>query len=186
MMNSGSTTRASSVIRHSSASIVPSDTTSTTTLLTTLPSVLVTAVCAPTTSLLRRLVIAPVGVRVKKATGRRCTLANRARRRSAMSPSPTRALHQRCPIWSAASAIAATTATPVSHQIAERSSSGIAWSMIWRTTRGGTTPSSAATRMNDRNSPIVPRYGRAKLQTRRALARPILVPFTASTSLGIM
>ena len=51
-------------------------------LLTTLPSVLVTAVWAPTTSLSRRDVMAPVGVRVKNATGIRCTLANSARRRS--------------------------------------------------------------------------------------------------------
>ena len=155
-------------------------------MLTTLPSVLVTAVWAPTTSLLSRLVMAPVGVRVKNATGSRCTLANSARRRSAIRPSPTRALHQRCPICRPASAIAAATAMPVSHQMAERSASGIAWSMIWRTTSGGTTPSSAATRMKVRNSPIVPRYGRAKPHTRRALARPIFVPFTASASLGIM
>ena len=82
MTNSGSTTSASSVRRHSRASIATSVVTSTTTLLTTLPSVLVTAVWAPMTSLLSRDVIAPVGVRVKKAIGIRCTLANRARRRS--------------------------------------------------------------------------------------------------------
>ena len=82
MTNSGSTTSASNVIRHSRASIAMSATTSTTTLLTTLPSVLVTAVWAPMTSLLSRDVSAPVGVRVKKATGIRWTLANRARRRS--------------------------------------------------------------------------------------------------------
>ena len=68
--------------RHSRAAIAPSVVISTTTLLTTLPSVLVTAVCAPTTSLLRRLVSAPVWVRVKNAIGIRCTLANRATRRS--------------------------------------------------------------------------------------------------------
>ena len=82
MTNIGSTTSASSVSRHSSASIAASVVTSTTTLLTTLPSVLVTAVWAPITSLLRRHVIEPVGVRVKNAIGIRCTLANRARRRS--------------------------------------------------------------------------------------------------------
>ena len=82
MTNSGSTTSASSVSRHSRASIAISVVTRTTTLLTTLPSVLVTAVWAPTTSLLRREISAPVGVRVKKAIGIRCTLANSARRRS--------------------------------------------------------------------------------------------------------
>ncbi len=61
--------------RHSSASIAASVVASTMTLLTTLPRVLVTAVWAPTTSLFNRLVIAPVGVRVKNAIGSRCTLA---------------------------------------------------------------------------------------------------------------
>ena len=59
------------------------------TLLTTLPRVLVTAVWAPTTSLLSREVIAPVGVRVKKAIGMRITLVNRADRRSKINDSPT-------------------------------------------------------------------------------------------------
>ena len=81
-MNSGSTTSVSSVRRHSSASIAASVVTSTITLLTTLPSVLVTAVCAPITSLLRRDVIDPVGVRVKNAIGMRWILANSALRRS--------------------------------------------------------------------------------------------------------
>ena len=56
--------------------------TSTITLLTTLPSVLVTAVCAPMTSWFSREVIEPVGVRVKKAIGIRWILANSAPRRS--------------------------------------------------------------------------------------------------------
>ena len=82
MMNIGSTTSASSVSRHSSAIIATSVVTSTTTLLTTLPSVLVTAVWAPITSLFRRRDRAPVCVRVKKAIGIRWTLANSAARRS--------------------------------------------------------------------------------------------------------
>ena len=82
MMNIGSTTSASRVSRHSRASIAASVVVSTTTLLTTLPRVLVTAVCAPTTSLFNREISAPVGVRVKKAIGIRCTLAKSARRRS--------------------------------------------------------------------------------------------------------
>ncbi|MEZ5249766.1 MAG: hypothetical protein R2713_11305 [Ilumatobacteraceae bacterium] len=53
---------------------------STTTLLTTLPSVEVTADCAPT--LLSRLISAPVWVRVKNATGIRCTRRDSAARRS--------------------------------------------------------------------------------------------------------
>ena len=81
-MNRGSTTKVSSVRRHSSASIAVNVVTSTITLLTTLPSVLVTAVCAPMTSLLSRDVMEPVGVRVKNAIGIRWTLANNAPRRS--------------------------------------------------------------------------------------------------------
>ncbi len=81
-MNSGNTTKASRVRRHSRKNIAARVVTNTTTLLTTLPRVLVTAFWAPTTSLLSRLLSAPVCVRVKKATGMRCTLANRATRRS--------------------------------------------------------------------------------------------------------
>ncbi len=81
-MNSGSTTRVSSVRRHSSAIMAASVVTSTITLLTTLPSVEVTAVWAPMTSLLSLDVIEPVGVRVKNAIGMRWILANRALRRS--------------------------------------------------------------------------------------------------------
>ncbi len=80
--NSGSTIRAINVSCHCRANIASSVVINTMMLLTTLPSVLVTAVCAPTTSLFSRLVSAPVCVRVKKAIGIRCTLANRATRRS--------------------------------------------------------------------------------------------------------
>ena len=55
---------------------------STMTLETTDPSVEVTAFWAPTTSLFRRLMSAPVCVRVKKATGIRWTLSNSATRSS--------------------------------------------------------------------------------------------------------
>ena len=82
MMNTGSTTRAMRVSRHSRATMAASVVTSTMTLLTTLPKVLVTAFWAPTTSLLSRLMRAPVWVRVKNATGMRCTLPNNATRKS--------------------------------------------------------------------------------------------------------
>ena len=58
------------------------------TLLTTPDSVQVKARWAPMTSLLSRLTSAPVRVRVKKATGIRCTWPNTARRRSRIRPSP--------------------------------------------------------------------------------------------------
>ena len=138
---------ASSVSRHSSTSIATSAVVSPTTLLTTLPSVFVTAVWAPTTSVPSRAVTAPVGVRVKNAMGIRCTLRNSAVRRSKISPSPMCALHQRCTTLSAASPTAATTAMTASTVIMPRSSSGIALSMIRRTTSGGASPSRAAARI---------------------------------------
>ena len=81
-MNNGRTTKESNVNRHSRTNIAAKVVMSTTTLETTLPKVDVTAVCAPTTSLLRRLISAPVCVRVKNAMGIRCTLSNSATRRS--------------------------------------------------------------------------------------------------------
>ena len=81
-MNNGSTTSDRSVRRHSRTIIAASEVNSTTTFDTTLPRVEVTAVCAPTTSLLSLLINAPVCVRVKNATGILCTLSNSATRRS--------------------------------------------------------------------------------------------------------
>ena len=81
-MNNGRTTSVSSVIRHSRASIAISVVMSTMTFDTTDPSVDVTAFWAPTTSLFSRLTSAPVCVRVKNATGMRCTLSNSALRSS--------------------------------------------------------------------------------------------------------
>ena len=52
------------------------------TLATTWPRVPVSACWAPTTSLFMRLISAPVWVRVKKASGMRCTFSYRAARRS--------------------------------------------------------------------------------------------------------
>ncbi len=82
MMKIGSTSSVSRVSCHCRKNIAASVVTSTMTLLTMLPNVLVTAVCAPITSLLSREVIEPVGVLVKKAIGIRWILANSARRRS--------------------------------------------------------------------------------------------------------
>ncbi len=52
----------------------------------------VTALCAPTTSLLKRDTISPDRVRVKKRSDMRCRWAYMAWRRSQIMPSPTRAL----------------------------------------------------------------------------------------------
>ena len=61
---------------------------SVTTLATTPDSVSENARWAPITSLPRRLTSAPVRVRVKNATGMRCTWSNTAVRRSRIKPSP--------------------------------------------------------------------------------------------------
>ena len=82
---------------------------STTTLDTTVPRVPVTARWAPITSLFMRLMRAPVCVRVKKASGMRCTWSNSSMRRSKMSPSPMRDDHHRSKNESAAVATAAAT-----------------------------------------------------------------------------
>ena len=73
--NTGSRTSASSVICQERRSITASVSTSAITLLTTPESVHVNARWAPMTSLLSRLTSAPVRVRVKNATGIRCTWA---------------------------------------------------------------------------------------------------------------
>ena len=49
---------------------------------TTVPRVLVTACCAPMTSLFSRDISEPVWVRVKKEIGMRCTWSNSATRMS--------------------------------------------------------------------------------------------------------
>ena len=56
--------------------------TSVMTFWTTVPRVLVTACCAPITSLFIRLISAPVWVRVKNEIGSRCTWSNSATRMS--------------------------------------------------------------------------------------------------------
>ena len=84
----GSSTSVSRVIDHDRRSITASVRTRAMTLLTTPDSVHVNARWAPITSLLRRLTSAPVRVRMKNATGIRCTWANTARRRSRITPSP--------------------------------------------------------------------------------------------------
>ena len=69
MMNTGRTSRASSVIRHSRATMATRVVPRTMTLETTEPRVVVTARWAPITSLFIRLISAPVWVRVKKPIG---------------------------------------------------------------------------------------------------------------------
>ena len=69
----GSITNDSAVICHESVNITAAVNTRLTTLDTSPDSVEVNACCAPSTSLLRRETSAPVCVRVKNASGMRCT-----------------------------------------------------------------------------------------------------------------
>ena len=91
----GSRTSESTVICQDSENITPAVRTSAITLETTPDSVEVNACWAPITSLLSRLISAPVWVRVKNASGIRCTWSNTRVRRSKISPSPMRAEYHR-------------------------------------------------------------------------------------------
>ncbi len=95
MTNTGSRISATRVICHEMLSITTSASVSVTRLLTTPDNVSLNARCAPRTSLLSRLTSAPVRVRVKNATGIRCTWSNTLVRRSRISPSPMLADSQR-------------------------------------------------------------------------------------------
>ena len=92
---SGSSTSESAVICQDSENITPAVRTSAITLETTPDSVEVNACWAPITSLFSRLISAPVWVRVKKASGIRCTWSNTLVRRSKIRPSPMRAEYHR-------------------------------------------------------------------------------------------
>ena len=85
----GSTASVISVSCQLSASISPTAATTCTTFAASVPNVPVKADCAPITSLLRRLISAPVCVRVKNASGMRWTWSKRRRRRSKIRCSPT-------------------------------------------------------------------------------------------------
>jgi hypothetical protein len=80
--NSGTMTNDSRVICQDSVIMTPAVSTSPITLETTPDRVEVNARWAPITSLFSRLTRAPVCVRVKKATGMRCTCSNTRVRRS--------------------------------------------------------------------------------------------------------
>ena len=68
----GSTARPSTVRRHSRASMIASVPATWIRLVVTSTRVLVTALCAPTTSLLSRLINSPVLLLVKKRSDMRC------------------------------------------------------------------------------------------------------------------
>ena len=111
--NTGSSTSASRVICQEMLSITARVSASVTRLPRTPDSVSLNARCAPMTSLFRRLTSAPVRVRVKKATGMRCTWSKTAVRRSRIRPSPMVADSQRVSSPRPASATAMTAMSAV-------------------------------------------------------------------------
>ncbi len=105
-MKTGSSTSDRAVICQDSVNITPAVRTSPMTLDTTPDRVEVKACWAPMTSLFSRLTSAPVWVRVKNASGIRCTWSKTLVRRSKIRPSPMRAEYHRCTSDSSASSTA--------------------------------------------------------------------------------
>ncbi|RPK71745.1 hypothetical protein EES42_14305 [Streptomyces sp. ADI95-17] len=169
--NTGSSTRASTVICQEMESITPSVSSSVTTLLTTPDRVLLKARWAPMTSLLRRLTSAPVRVRVKNATGMRCTWSKTAVRRSRIRPSPRLAESQRLNRPSAASATAIT-AIRRDSRVTVPDSLPVTMALTTRpASTGVATASSAVATLRTRNRATRRRCGRANAAMRRRVVR---------------
>ena len=168
--NTGSSTSASSVTCHDRLSITTRVSTRVTMLPTTPERVSLNARWAPMTSLLSLLTSAPVRVRVKNATGWRCTWSNTAARRSRMSPSPSEAESQRCTMPTAATATAMTamsTASPITTPIGPPPTMA---STTRPASTGVATASTAPTTLTARNAVSRLRCGRAKAPMRRSVA----------------
>ncbi len=148
----GSMMRATRVICHDRKNIAPSTITTLTKLLTTLESVSVKACCAPSTSLLRRLTSAPVWVRVKNASGMRCTWRNTSERMSKMRPSPTVADTQRSASDSAVSTMASTATSSDSFTTSCESLPMMPLLMIERKISGFRAPRNASSTIITRNT----------------------------------
>ncbi len=177
--NTGSSTRASRVTCQEIPSITTRVSTSVTRLPTTPDRVVLNARWAPITSLLSRLTSAPVRVRLKKATGIRCTWSKTEVRRSRISPSPIRAESQRASRPKAASA----TARPAIASARPVTTPSSSPETIAFTTRpastGVATASAEVTTLRTRKPISSPRCGCAKERIRRAVA-----PLKARSSSG--
>ncbi len=152
----GSSTRASTVTCQANVIITATASVSWMTLDTTLASVDVIADWAPITSLLSLLTSAPVRVRVKNATGIRCTCAYTARRRSAIRPSPMLEENHRVPSPLTAS-MTASAAMPAARPITVAEATAASpRATIVSTTRpariGVMTPTTEDTTVNSRNA----------------------------------
>ncbi len=151
-------------------SITASVSTRAMTLLTTPESVHVNARWAPITSLLRRLTSAPVRVRMKNATGIRCTWAKTARRRSRITPSPILADCQRSASPKPASAMA-TTAIRIARPTTVLARPDVVISSTTRPARTGVaTVSSDPMTLSTMNQASALRCGLAKARIRLSVA----------------
>ena len=139
------------VICHESRNITISTSVTLITLETTDDRVSVNACWAPITSLLSRLMRAPVWVRVKKAMGICWMCSNTWDRMSKMRPSPTFADTHLMPMVRPVSTMASTAATSASPMISDLLCSGMPLSMIERKRSGLITPITASTTTSTRN-----------------------------------
>ncbi len=169
--NTGSSTSASRVICQEMLSITVRVSSRVTVLATTPDRVLLKARWAPITSLLRRLTRAPVLVRVKKATGIRCTWSKTAVRRSRISPSPRVAESRRVSSPSPASATAISAMSRASRVTVPLSRPFTMAVTTRLASTGVATASSAVTTLSRRKRMSPRRCGRANAATRRRPAR---------------
>ncbi len=170
----GRSTRATSVTCHDNVTITASESTSWMTLVTSPDSVAVNVRCAPMTSLFSLLTSAPVRLRMKNATGIRCTCSNTALRRSRINPSPMWADCQRSASPSAASATAMPAMTTASQITVDADFPPTIASTTRPARSGVVTARTADTTVSARKTSNLRQCGRANEATRRTvpLRRP--------------
>ena len=168
--NTGSSTSASAVSRQEMPIITARVRVRVTRLPTTPDRVSLKARWAPMTSLFSRLTSAPVRVRVKKATGMRCTWSKTAPRSRRISPSPMFADIHLVTRPSAASASAITAISPASPATRLTAAPVTIASITCPASTGVATASTAETTLSGRNQASGVRCGRAKAAMRRSVA----------------
>ena len=152
----GSTVSPSTVRRQSRASMIASVPVTCITLVAISTSVLVTALCAPTTSLFRRLINSPVLLLVKKRSDMLCRRAYKLARKSRIIPEPIVTSSFRCQMrMMALTTGMATRATAIRLRRAV-TFSGNATSMRSRTIRGVSKPSPIVATMLKNSKTIRP------------------------------
>ena len=130
-------------------------------LVVTSTRVLVTALWAPMTSLLSRLISSPVLLLVKKRIDMRCRWEYSAVRRSRMIPEPIVASSLRCQIRITAPATGMAIRPAASRLSRAASFCGSAVSIRSRTISGVSSPRPMVAQMLVNSRMILPTYGRA-------------------------